>query len=61
MSFNKDSIPEKRIRKVLKITDAEDFTSDKMARSSKAAASLGIWVEAVVNYHRATRGVGKKT
>lgn len=59
-SFNKDNIPEKRIRKVSKITDTEDFASDKTAKSSKAAASLVMWVQAIVNYHRAIKAAGKK-
>ena len=38
VTFDKDSISEKRMRKVVKLAESEDFNVERATKSSKAAA-----------------------
>ena len=58
-TFDKDAIHEKRIKRVTKLTDSEDFAPEKIAKSSKAAANFTLWVVAIVDYHKARCKVNK--
>ena len=56
VAFDKDNIPDKRMKKVLKLTESEDFNAEKVVKSSKAAASFTQWVLALAEYHKANKG-----
>ena len=48
-AFDRDNIPEKVIKKVIKLKNRDDFSATK---APKAAAILTQWVLAILNYNK---------
>jgi len=50
VSYNHNNMSKNLIKKVKKYTDMENFTHEKVTKSSKAAGNLAQWVIASVEY-----------
>ena len=57
MEFDKDHIPEKRLKAVQRFTKLDDFNATTMSKSSAAAAALCVWVKAIEEYAQALKVV----
>ncbi|KAL8455338.1 hypothetical protein Emag_000820 [Eimeria magna] len=62
IDYRKDNITERQVRKISEYfnKDPESFTSEKMAKISKAGNGLLTWVKAMIDYHEVAKGVEPK-
>jgi dynein heavy chain len=58
--YDKDNIPEKVIRDIEKYVTNEDFTVDKIAKSSTACKAICMWCHAMYSYHGVAKTVEPK-
>jgi dynein heavy chain len=58
--YDKDSIPEKYIKKLKKYISNPDFVPEKVEKVSKAAKSLCMWVHAMDTYSKVAKNVEPK-
>ena len=59
-NYDKDNIPPKVIKKLKKYTSDERMTPENLAKISKAAVTLCMWVQAMDVYDRVAKTVGPK-
>ncbi|GIM01954.1 hypothetical protein Vretimale_6722, partial [Volvox reticuliferus] len=60
MDYDRDNIPDKVVRNLKRVIDDPTFTPDQVAKQSKAAQSLCLWVRAMDTYGRVIRVVEPK-
>ncbi|CDJ60958.1 hypothetical protein EMWEY_00008520 [Eimeria maxima] len=62
VEYPKDSISDRQVKKVMEYfnKDPDSFTSEKMAKISKAGNGLLTWVKAMLQYHEVAKGVEPK-
>ncbi|KAL8448543.1 hypothetical protein Emed_003723 [Eimeria media] len=62
IEYPKDNITERQVRKIAEYfnKDPDSFTSEKMAKISKAGNGLLTWVKAMIDYHEVAKGVEPK-
>ncbi len=60
MDYDRDNIPDKVVRSLKRVIDDPTFTPDQVAKQSKAAQSLCLWVRAMDTYARVIRVVEPK-
>eukprot|EP00198_Chlamydomonas_reinhardtii_P006936 XP_001696272.1 dynein heavy chain 3 [Chlamydomonas reinhardtii] len=60
MEYDRDNIPDKVVRSLKRVIDDPTFTPDQVAKQSKAAQSLCLWVRAMDTYARVIRVVEPK-
>ncbi|OEH75760.1 dynein heavy chain 10 related protein [Cyclospora cayetanensis] len=62
VEYPKDNITERQVRKLAEYfsKDPDSFSSEKMAKVSKAGNGLLTWVKAMVEYHEVAKGVEPK-
>ncbi|PFH33986.1 dynein heavy chain family protein [Besnoitia besnoiti] len=62
IEYPKDTITDKQVKKITEHfnKEPESFTSDKMAKISKAGNGLLTWVKAMIDYHHIAKGVEPK-
>ena len=59
-AFDKDNIPQDTIEKVQPFIKDPDFAPDIVAKASKAAKGLSLWIAAMEKYHSVSLVVGPK-
>eukprot|EP00762_Andalucia_godoyi_P006421 ANDGO_02891.mRNA.1 Dynein-1-beta heavy chain len=59
-TFNRDSIDEKRIHKILPYYNDPEFDPARIEKVSRAARSMCLWVRAMVDYYRVSVEVAPK-
>eukprot|EP01052_Picozoa_sp_SAG31_P011054 SAG31_NODE_617_length_13514_cov_13.659858_2_plen_4275_part_00 len=59
-AFDKDNIPDEAIEKVQPFLENPDFAPDVVAKASKAAKGLSMWIAAMEKYHTVSKVVGPK-
>lgn len=60
MEYDKDNIEPKRIRKLQKYIKREDFTAEKVGKTSAAAKCICLWVLAMNTYNRVAKKIEPK-
>ncbi|CDJ47273.1 Axonemal 1-beta dynein heavy chain dynein heavy chain, related [Eimeria brunetti] len=62
VEYPKDNISDRQVKKLMEYfnKDPDSFTSEKMAKISKAGNGLLTWVKAMIQYHEVARGVEPK-
>ena len=60
MDFDKDNISEKVVKSIKRVIDDPAFTPDQVAKQSKAAMSMCLWVRAMDTYARVVKIVEPK-
>ncbi|EFJ52773.1 dynein heavy chain 3 [Volvox carteri f. nagariensis] len=60
MEYDRDNIPDKVVRNLKRVIDDPTFTPDQVAKQSRAAQSLCLWVRAMDTYGRVIRVVEPK-
>ena len=56
-NYDKDNIPDKRIKDVEKIYHGEDLDPVRLKKFGAAAGALGMWAMAIFKYHLLSRAV----
>ncbi|CDJ35101.1 uncharacterized protein EMH_0023860 [Eimeria mitis] len=62
VEYPKDNISDRQVKKLMEYfnKDPDSFTSEKMAKISKAGNGLLTWVKAMIQYHEVAKGVEPK-
>ncbi len=55
LQFDKDNISERAVRLLKRIIDDPQFTPDQVAKQSKAAMSMCLWVRAMDTYAKVSK------